>query len=397
MEYATIAGNYYTITSKSGCSVTDATGTLSMTVDAGGQLTVQAPSDKLVYDDEQAIIFKANFKQAALALGLLGGGKNDLPAGYTRLEFLESTGTQRIKTDIIPSASDGCELVYSQEIINDDAVHLCFGGNNTPNIVWQYGERGSRHADFCWMFIGTVGYAVGGYLAKGKKRTLRIAADDITLDGTAMRLGSASSTTNVSSIKPIHIFGSGTTFTKCKVWRFRFYNGNAQHEFIPALDPTSTPCLYDMVTRKPFYNSGSGSFIVGFTLAQAAQLGRKLPSTGASLTVSLPEGYDSNEAVVNSLAQAEAKGWVLTIQTYAAETAAATYSLRRVWVRRQQDGNGTYVDADGSRWNVDWCVDIIGADPESLGYERFRSVDAAVGYWELVPYQYPEEELSTEA
>ena len=91
MEYKTIAGNFYTITSKSGCSVTDATGTLSMTVDAGGQLTVQAPSDKLVYDDEQAIVFKANFKQAALALGLLGGGYK-LPAGYTRLEFLASDG-----------------------------------------------------------------------------------------------------------------------------------------------------------------------------------------------------------------------------------------------------------------------------------------------------------------
>lgn len=74
MEYATIAGNYYTITSKSGCTVTDATGTLNETVDAGKQLTVQAPSDKLIYDDEQAIVFKATFKHALAALGLLGGG-----------------------------------------------------------------------------------------------------------------------------------------------------------------------------------------------------------------------------------------------------------------------------------------------------------------------------------
>jgi hypothetical protein len=90
---------------------------------------------------------------------------------------------------------------------------------------------------------------------------------------------------------------------------------------------------------------------------------------------------------------------VLTVQTYeAAGAAAATFALRRVWVRKVQDENGTYVDADGSRWQVEWCVDVIGADPESLGYERFRSVEVAAEYWGLQPYQYPEEEqLLTEA
>lgn len=183
------------------------------------------------------------------------------PISYTRLEYLESTGTQYIGTDIIPSASDGYELVYSQDILNDDVARACFGGWNYPNIRWQYGERGSLHADFCWMWAGFVGYAVGGYLAKGEKRTLRITADDITLDGTAMRLGSTSSSPNVSSIRPIHIFGNGTSFTNCKVWLFRYKNGNAQHEFIPALDPTGAPCMYDLVTRTPFYNSGTGDFI----------------------------------------------------------------------------------------------------------------------------------------
>jgi hypothetical protein len=53
------------------------------------------------------------------------------------------------------------------------------------------------------------------------------------------------------------------------------------------------------------------------------------------------------------------------------------------------------VASDGTRWLVEWCVDVIGADPESLGYERYRSVDAAVAYWELTPYVDPNaEELS---
>jgi hypothetical protein len=199
-----------------------------------------------------------------------------------------------------------------------------------------------------------------------------------------------------------HLFSESTNlssqYSASRIWSAAIsHNKEVLFDLIPALDPSGEPCMFDTVTKKPFYNAATtgGDFIVGLTLSQAAQLGRKLPSTGGSLTLSLPEGYDRDERVVNSLAEAEAKGWVLTIQTYAAATAAATFALRRVWVRRQQDEHGSYVAADGSRWQVEWCVDVIGADPESLGYERFRSVEAAVAYWELVPYEYPEEELST--
>lgn len=390
-----IAGKCYIATAPNGGTVTDEAGRTLATVEAGEQKAVWGTDGKLYLSDDDGKLVLATFNFALAALGLLGGGADKLPAGYTRVEFLESTGTQRITTDIIPSASDEYELVYAQKVLNDDAARACFGGANLPNIRWQYGERGSLHADFCWMWAGVVGYAVGGYLTKGQKRTLRLTAEEATLDGTAMRLGASSPCPDTSSIRPIHIFGSGASFTNCKVWLFRYKNGNAQAEFLPALDPTGAPCMFDLVSKQAFKNDGTGQFIAGMTLAQAAQLGRKLPSTDGALTLSLPEGFEMNERVVNSLAQAEAKGWVLTIQTYAAETAAATYSLRRVWVRRELCEHGSYVAADGSSWQVDWCVDVIGADPESLGYERFRSVDAATEYWGLVPYEYPEE-LSTD-
>ena len=156
--------------------------------------------------------------------------------------------------------------------------------------------------------------------------------------------------------------------------------------------------MWDLIRKQSLKKAGEGDFIVGLTLAQAAQLGRKLPSDGGSLTVSLPEGYDMKERVVESLLVAEEKGWVLTIQTYTPEQApaASTFGLRRLWVRRKENDNGSYVAANGTRWQVDWCVDIIGADPETLGYERFRSVEAATSYWELQPYIDPNaEELLT--
>ena len=170
-------------------------------------------------------------------------------------------------------------------------------------------------------------------------------------------------------------------------------SGKIERHFSPMLDSQGVPCLYDKITKKPFYNSGSGQFIVGMNMKQARKLG-KLPATGGgTLTVSLPSNYTEDEGVVNALATAQENGWVITIQTYEAEAgAASTFALRRVWVRKRTDEQGIYVDADGTRWQVEWCVDIVGADPEQEGYEPFRSLESAVDHWGLTAWVDPEQE-----
>ena len=404
MEYKTIAGNFYTITSKDGCTVTDATGTLSMTVDAGGQLTVQAPSDKLVYDDEQAIVFKANFNHALAVAGLLGGGADKLPAGYTRVAFLGCTGTQYIDTGL--PLNNGSELTVDCEIANDPAINSggVFGaqeGSSTRDRVgWSEYVRGSHVADFHgWVFWGSVSEESILPSPTTERHRVQLSQSGLYYNGNQVRNLSAVAAFQTSST--CWLFARNrqdVTVPKYhgKIYSFTFaQDGKPKLNFMPCVDNMGEPCMFDLVSKQPFKNEGTGEFIAGCTLAQASQLGRKLPSTGGKLTVSLPEGYEQDERVVESLAQTEAKGWVLTIQTYAAQAAAATFALRRVWVRRVQDENGSYVAADGSRWQVEWCVDVIGADPESLGYERFRSVDAATEYWGLVPYEHPEAELST--
>lgn len=37
-------------------------------------------------------------------------------------------------------------------------------------------------------------------------------------------------------------------------------NGEISGHFIPALDKTGEPCMYDTVSKKPFYNAGTGKF-----------------------------------------------------------------------------------------------------------------------------------------
>ena len=84
--------------------------------------------------------------------------------------------------------------------------------------------------------------------------------------------------------------------------------------------------MFDKVTKQPFYNSGTGSFIVGFTLAQARNLS-KLPATGGSLTVSLPWEAQLIASGVPAILQAAAdRGWTITVQYREPEADSAVYN-----------------------------------------------------------------------
>jgi hypothetical protein len=154
--------------------------------------------------------------------------------------------------------------------------------------------------------------------------------------------------------------------------------------------------LYGVETSSTHYKDANGELIAGFSLEQARKLG-SLP-IGTRLEISLPVGWEEDAGVVAARDAAIANGCELPMRTHAADnTEAATFALRRIWVRRAPYFNGSYTDAEGVRWHLSWCEDVWGADPEALGYERFRSVEVAAEYWGLTPYQYPEDELSNEA
>ena len=311
---------------------------------------------------------------------------------------MQSTGTQYIDTQAYKI--DAYTLEYKCTTGNVNWRLLCYARSDSKR---SYGVVGQETIMLC---VKDSGYVRSSGVDATQRHTVEYSVEmgnNCIIDGvkTSMPTSVAANSTNTFTGElSMFMFANNVGTGKASAFAYAYVysctliddTGKKVRHFVPALDPSGEPCMFDTVSKQPFTNDGSGQFIAGFTLAQAAQLGRKLPSTGGSLTVSLPEGYEQNERVVESLTQAEAKGWVLTVQTYAAETAAATFAIRRVWCRRSQDENGSYVAADGSRWLVEWCVDVIGADPESLGYERFRSVEVAAEYWGLTEYVYPETE-----
>ena len=349
--------------------------------------------------------------------GIGGGSTNTLPAGYLAADFLESTGTQYIIHDWqafynTPDIFDRGYAVTAQHMVESRYRYpLGIGwSNGTCSFSGpMYDSSTYNRAYFLTQAVYFSGISILSKITTRmnykNSRVVEFSAEDYsqkkdlteqTLHG--LQYGETKGGFGLFILSWQGNSLNSNTVLACRIWNASFTEGDkVVHVVSPAVDVDGKPCMYDKILKKAFYNKGTGSFIVGFTLAQARKLSA-LPATGGTLTISLPEGYEADEGVANALETARSNGWTLTIQTYTPETAtagASTFALRRIWVRRTQDEQGGYVDADGSRWQVDWCVDMLtpdGSTPDAHGYELYRSVDAAVAYWELTPYVDPEQE-----
>lgn len=414
MEKILVKGDVYTVATKTECKVTSANGTPLGTATAEAPYTFPATTDRVVLSDPDAEFARVNPKYAPVKLrllGLLGGGSSAsaLPNGYIAAEFLESTGTQYISTNWAPLAevTDNLESGFK-------ADHQVLSGSRAPlGLVYSNNALGLSST----FAGGAIDLYFGSRIRFYSSDTVKYDRMFVQLNYKNSRVLDINSPAfnkkqalTVQAISapirnPMPLFvnctqdaGNYTPYTVCRIWSVEFTEGSSVvNSFVAAIDERGVPCMYDKVEKTPFYNKGSGSFIVGMTCEQALKLAN-LPSTGGTLTISLPSNWQEDEGVVNALATAEANGWVFTYQTYEADAStASTFALRRIFVRKTQNENGQYEDADGSRWHVEWCVGMIGAEPTDHGYEPFRSVDAAVAYWELEPWVDPEaENLLTE-
>lgn len=371
-----------------------------MECEAGKQLHLTAPSDKL-FTSASAIVREV-FKLAPAklrALGLLGGGvtSTGLPSGYLAALFAHRTAHQILWTGVTANSETAIEIDCSTPIF-DGSTWLFSNADidkTDTNKKFMLGRHSGGKAS--WYEFGkssgTTSFAEpnnGREIVKMRKGFLQIGSQSQTISAAAF-VG----TTDLSifgnvrdtAVKVMTVYG-------CKLHQ----DGELVRDFIPCLDSAGRAGMYDKVGKK-MYHSANGEFAIGMTLAQARKLG-KLPAGGGTLTVSLPSNYRDDEGMVNAIAEANAKGWNIEVaSTWDASAAAATFALRRIWVRKTQAEQGNYVAADGTRWAVESCVamyNVDGSEPDAHGYEPFRSVDAAVAYWELEPYVNPEEELLNE-
>lgn len=228
-------------------------------------------------------------QMAEAILAISGGGL--LPEGYTRLNYIESTGTQYIDTGFKPNQN-------TRVCVKFQGV----GSISATNTV--YGARTAWVDDMSTLELTTAGAMVFGYgTTYATVTTDRLAVVEYDMNkNVAYVNGSATTMTANTFTAPCNAYlfalnanGSVSTYATGRMFSCQIYdNGTLIRDFVPCRNPLGEVGLYDLVNGVFYGNAGSGSFIAS------------LPVLG------LPDGYTQVEYIESSGTQYIDTGAVLT-------------------------------------------------------------------------------------
>lgn len=223
-------------------------------------------------------------------LRLIRDSKRRLPKNFREVEYLESTGTQYIKTGVMPTNTHGIDINFSfssDEAFNTSWVPI--GARTGDNRFWINKSVETSGMSFGW------GGVVSSFLKQPKNTILHTS---LNLYNDRKRIYSnqnysSNIDTNLATLSnQIYLFGGNLNSSlavqppDCKIYRAQITKGSSLvRDFIPCLDNNNTPCMYDLVEGKAYYNAGTGSFSYGHTITPVEYLessGTQYIDTGIS-------------------------------------------------------------------------------------------------------------------
>lgn len=180
-----------------------------------------------------------------------------------RLSYIQSTGTQFIDTGVTPTkdmvVDIDCDFPSSLS-----ALHVLFGArkvvgsNYNAFIIWHDTAQGQPRFDFGSQFgassQSTVTFPITNFRKQGTKNYVN-----------GVLVSQNSTVSDLSCDNSCRLFAAGSLgvyYAKIKVSRCRVWQDGTSltRDFIPVLDKSDVPCMYDMITRTLFYNGGTGTF-----------------------------------------------------------------------------------------------------------------------------------------
>lgn len=197
--------------------------------------------------------------------------QSGLPEGYTAVEYIQTSGSQRIDTGVKASASIGMSadfcLVDASIIQNLTTVYDPY--KNYQLMVLAASSYGSP--DGAVWFV--CGYSAIQYFKKADtdRHVYHFNADGqytVEMDGIQYKKADPSQTTFPADTLNLYLFARNASFfdgyAYMKLYSCAIYDGGRKiRDFKPCLDADGVPCLYDLISKTAFYNQGTGSFTWG--------------------------------------------------------------------------------------------------------------------------------------
>lgn len=179
-----------------------------------------------------------------------------LPSGYTRLEYIESSGTQYIDLNLPIEAENITKLQYKM-----DAAFL-----NSANALYIHGNTYIGYYSSSLIAY----YARGGVVSSNSSLTYNSDRHTFILDcvngyGSIDSVQTSLTGTPSKPIGQFILFGwqpanlNQSRLWSCQVW----YDGQLVRDMVPCKNSDGVVGLYCMVTGQFYSNSGTGSFTAG--------------------------------------------------------------------------------------------------------------------------------------
>lgn len=197
----------------------------------------------------------SDFRRRLMMLRKSEGG---LPSGYTRIKYLESTGTQYIDTEIKPTINTKCELGVEMLSNTVGLIGYVHGNDNNDYRLFLYANV--LYFDFKNYRISRSGYSLVNNYTQFEIGNYYVKVNDSKfLSGAYVNEFTADYNMYLFKFYPLDTVGF-----VYKLYYLKIYdNDKIIRNFVPALDTKNKPCLYDTVSKKPFYNQGTGEFLYG--------------------------------------------------------------------------------------------------------------------------------------
>lgn len=180
----------------------------------------------------------------------------ELPLGYTRLDYLETTGYQWLRVDDLHLGSTS-EVNIKFAPTDMTTWFSLFSCIRTAGSARVGSTQHSRKIRYDYINQGYV-YS-SSELTEGSIYHVRKCGERNFLNGIEQASNKASNfTINAPTLIGKEAYAS--TLSHMRIFDFKA-SANIEVRLVPALDETGTPCMFDSVTRTPYYNKGTGDFL----------------------------------------------------------------------------------------------------------------------------------------
>jgi hypothetical protein len=218
---------------------------------------------------------KANGLKSVKLFG--GTEQSNLQAGFTQLEYIESTGTQYIDTGLKLNQNNIVEVEYCYHTTSSiTSSGRIFGARYTssPRRSFSVGTNNGYASSATQVFSQLSDASIGGLnnIVIGQWNSYKLSADGFYINGVKQGEFAAVSTFETPFTVKLFAFeqassSSGTPSIGCGVGRcrrFKVWNGDTLvMDLIPAKNISNEAGMYDIVSGQFFANQGTGTFAAG--------------------------------------------------------------------------------------------------------------------------------------